>query len=243
MKQMSQGLRIFLCPSPFLIVAPHSPMIDGQFQNDVRTGVIAETLHRLLNCSVIINDRFFKPKGPVKKDAEQFFLDLFRVDHARKVPEYINAIQTAIGFSNQTIVLWVHGIFDHFAVDRAKEHQQIGLFNQPPDQLDALIAFGQGGDIKTGELNDRLTAKKQTIALFAEQLNKSGMTTIVTHSKCNNYRGRDSKRFNQYFLNQGYALNQVESIQLEIKETGFRNSREHAIKTAGIISRALKQLL
>ena len=79
-----------------LVIAPHGPVINGSYQNDIRTGIIAEELHKELGCSAIINDRFFKPKGSIKKDAAKYFLDLFRIDHARKVPGYLEQIKEIV---------------------------------------------------------------------------------------------------------------------------------------------------
>ncbi len=242
MAKISGGIQILAGTTNLLVVAPHGPVIDQKFENDVRTGIIARELHRLTGCSTIINNRFFKPKGPVKKDAKNFFLDLYRVDHAQKVGQYIETINAAADSKGRTLVLWVHGIFDHFALDRGKEHMELGLFPGPPGDLHALIAYGQGGDPKTGESSSRFTARQQTVDIFLKALNQQGMNTIFTHPRCNNYRGRDAKRFNQYFIQNGYGFDQVESIQLEIKETGFRDSEAHAVKTARIIAAALKKI-
>lgn len=239
MIETSDGINVLSGNSKLLIIAPHGPLIDGEYQNDVRTGIIAEELHRTLGCSAIINTRYFKPKGPVKKDASKYFLDLYRVDHSIKVKGYIETIRSVIEQPGKTLVLWIHGIFDHFAISRGQEHIELGLFDKEPEELHALVAYGQGGDPKTGDTKDRFTAHPGTLHKFILKLNQEGMNTIPTHPNCNNYRGRDAKRFNQYFLNQGYTLDQVESIQLEIKESGFRNSRENAVKTAGKIYQAI----
>jgi len=243
MTQISDGIRVFKGSTQFLVIAPHGPLIEGQFQNDSRTGIIAEELHRQLGCTTIINDRYFKPKGPVKKDASQYFLDLYRVDHSQKVSGYIDAIKQVVEAKGKTIVLWVHGIFDHFAIDRGKEHIEQGLFAQSAQDLHALVAYGQGGDPKSGDIQNRFSAAQKTIDTFVEHLSHGGMNTILTHPACNNYRGRDVKRFNQWFLNNGYGFDRVESIQLEIKESGFRDTRKNAIQAANLIARGLKKIV
>ncbi len=242
MEKISGGIQILQGDSNLLVVAPHGPKINGKFENDVRTGIIARELHRLTGCSTIINNRFFKPKGLVKKDAQNYFLDLYRVDHSQKVSRYIDTINAMADTPKRTVVLWVHGIFDHFALDRGKEHMELGLFSGPPGDLHALIAYGQGGDPKTGDPSSCFSARQQTVDTFLTALNKQGMNTIFTHPRCNNYRGRDAKRFNQYFVQNGYTFDQVESIQLEIKESGFRDSEANAVRTAKIIAAALKKI-
>jgi hypothetical protein len=66
-----------------------------------------------------------------------------------------------------------------------------------------------------------------------------GLTTILTHPAASNYRGRDSKRLNQWFNQLGYGFYRVESIHLEIREKGFRDIEANAVKTAEIITTAL----
>lgn len=240
---ISDGIRILEGSSDILVVSPHSPVIDGKYENDVRTGVAAEEIHRQLGCMAIINDRYFKPKGPVKKDAEKYFLDLYRVDHSRKVAGYIDTIKKVVDTPGKTLVLWLHGIFTHFALDRAKEHIELGFFEGPPENLHGLIAWGQGGDPKTGNKIPSYSAHQGTVERFRKGLVDKGMNTIYTHDHCNNYRGRDQKRFNQFFLQKGYTFDQVESIQLEIKEEGFRDSCRNALKTGQLIAEVLKKTI
>jgi len=242
MKQRSSEIRILPGSTDILIVAPHGPFINGEYQNDLRTGIIAEEVQRQLGCYTIINDRFFKPKGKITKSLENHFLDLFRIDHAGKVPKYIERIKEVVKSGGKTLVIWVHGIADDVAVSQGREHMDLGLFRKSPVELDALIGYGQGGDPKTGDERDRFTARQETVEALRKRLTSGGLTTILTHEQGSNFRGRDSKRLNQWFVQLGYGFDIVESIQLEIKERGFRDSRENAVKTAQIIADALKSL-
>jgi len=63
MQSKDEGIRYVEGSSDILLVAPHSPVINGEYQNDIRTGVITEKMQQELGCSAIINDRYFKPKG------------------------------------------------------------------------------------------------------------------------------------------------------------------------------------
>jgi hypothetical protein len=65
------------------------------------------------------------------------------------------------------------------------------------------------------------------------------MKAVLTDDKATNYRGRSEAGMNQWFLNQGYTLDQVESIQLEIRKEGFRDLFENIEKTAYILTTAL----
>lgn len=239
MAKRSSGIRFVPGSTDILIVAPHGPVIDGEYQNDLRTGIIAAEIQLELGCTAVINDRFFKPKGDIKKSFENYYFDLFRIDHAAKVPEYFDRIAQTVKSSAKTIVVWVHGIADAMAVFHGQEHIDQGLFDGGPEKIDAFIGYGQGADPKTGETRDRPSARQETVETFRDQLTAGGMTTLLTRKEGANYRGRDSKRFNQWFVQQGYGFDQAESIQLEIKEQGFRDSRENAVKTAGIIAKAL----
>lgn len=243
MPDISDGIRILRGSTDILVVSPHSPVIAGKYENDVRTGIVAEEIHQQLGCTAIINDRYFKPKGPVKKDAENYFLDLYRVDHSRKVAGYIDAIKQVVDTPGKTLVLWLHGMFTHFSIDRAKEHINLGLFKGQPGDLNGLIAWGQGGDPKSGDKMPSYSAHQNTVEAFRQGLVDDGMNIICTHDRCNNYRGRDGKRFNQFFLQQGYAFDQVESIQLETKEKGFRDSKQNALKTGQLIAKALTRVV
>jgi len=239
MAKRSSGIRFIPGFTDILIVAPHGPVIDGEYQNDLRTGIVAAEIQQTLGCTAVINERFFKPKGEIKKDFENYFLDLFRIDHAAKVPEYTDPISETVKSSGKTVVVWVHGIADDMAVFHGRGHIDQGLFDGGPEQIDAFIGYGQGADPKSGETHDRPTACQETVEMFRDRLTAGGMTTLLTRKAGANYRGRDSKRFNQWFVQQGYGFDEVESIQLEIKEKGFRDSRANAVKTAGIITRAL----
>ena len=158
------------------------------------------------------------------------------------MPGYIDRLETVVGSEGRTIVLWVHGISDDFAAAQGEDHAALGLLPENSMPLHALIGYGQGGDPKTGDAADRLSARPETVEAFRNQLTEGGLTTLPTHRESGNYRGRDSKRFNQWFVKTGYAIDQVESIQLEIKELGFRDTRENALNTARIIAQALSVL-
>jgi hypothetical protein len=238
----SDGIRFIDGSGHILVIAPHGPFIDGAYQNDLRTGVIAEEIQHRLKCTAVINDRFFKPKGPIKKDAANYYLDVYRIDHAAKVPGYLDGIRDIVDAPGKTMVLWVHGIADDVALRQGEDHVARGLFSGEPDALHALIGFGQGKDPKKGDPKNRLSARTQTVEIFRDALTRGGLTTLLTHPEGSNFRGRDEKRLNQWFNHLGYGVDRVESIQLEIREKGFRDSQANALKTAGIIAEALRDI-
>jgi hypothetical protein len=241
--QKPSGIRYISGRRDILVVSPHSPVIKGVFENDVRTGIIAENIQQTLDCHAIINDRFFKPKGPITKNLENYFLDLYRIDHSKKVSDYLSRIEAVAKSGAKKYVVWVHGITDDVAIAQGREHKALGLFDEVPENLHALIGYGQGGDPKTGDNQSRYSARKETVETFRDQLCAEGLTTILTHPDGSNYRGRDARRLNQWFNQQGYGFDKLESLHLEIREKGFRDTEANAVRTAKIIASALRFLL
>jgi len=243
MARKNSGIRYLPGKRDLLIVSPHSPVINGVFENDVRTGIIAENIQQALDCHAIINDLFFKPKGPITKSLDKYFLDLYRIDHSKKVSGYLSRIERIIKNGAKKYVVWVHGITDDVAIAQGQEHKALGLFDETPEKLHALIGYGQGGDPKSGETQSRYSARNESAEAFRNQLCAGGLTTILTHPAGSNYRGRDAKRLNQWFNQQGYGFDRVESMHLDIREKGFRDSEANAVKTANIIATALSILM
>ncbi len=242
MDRKPSGIRYISGKRDFLIVSPHSPVINGVFENDVRSGIIAEKIQQTLDCHAIINDLFFKPKGPISKSFENYFLDLYRIDHSKKVSGYLSRITAIVSNGSKKYVVWVHGITDDVAIAQGQEHRSLGLFHEAPEDLHALIGYGQGGNPKTGETQSRYSARNETVEIFRDQLCAGGLTTILTHPAGSNYRGRDAKRLNQWFNQQDYGFDRVESMHLEIREKRFRDTDANAVKTAKIIAIALSFL-
>lgn len=242
MDRKPSGIRYIPGKRDFLVISPHSPVINGVFENDARTGIIAENIQPALDCHAIINDLFYKPKGPITKSFENYFLDLYRADHSKKVDGYLSRIEAIVKNGAKKYVLWVHGITDDVARAQGQEHRSLGLFDEAPEKLQALIGYGQGGDPKTGDTRSRHSARQETAEAFCDQLCAAGLITLLTHPAGSNYRGRDAKRLNQWFNQQGYGFDRVESMHLELRENGIRDTEANAVKTAQMIAAALGSL-
>jgi hypothetical protein len=158
------------------------------------------------------------------------------------VPGYLDCIRRIVETGSKTRVIWVHGIADRVAVFQGRLHMEHGVFAGPPEALQALIGCGQGGDPKSGDPTDRPTASERTAETLRDRLSAGGMSTLITHPEGNNFRGRDEKRLNQWFNHLGYGVERVESLQLEIKEGGWRDSRPNAINAGRIIAEALRAI-
>lgn len=232
------GVRFIEGSATVLVVSPHSPVVDGKYENDLRTGLIAEAIQHKLDCCALINERFMKPAVDVPKSFENYLLDIFKTGHARKVPGYLEQIRNIVDTDGKTIVLWVHGIADHVALDQGQQHIADNRFSGQPQELHALIGYGQARDAK----NDQPSAAFNTVSAFKDKLTGGGMTTLLTRRDSRLFRGHHKKRLNQWFNQLGYGFDKVESIQLEIREKGFRDSDKNANKAAGIIAKALSTL-
>ena len=232
-----------------LIVAPHGACqeIEGkiEYRNDYRTGIIAEEIHKIMDCPTIINNSYIKPvvnkkltETPSLKDKR---LDLYKIKQAEQVPEYLNQIEkTANNHDGKTIVIWLHGISDGNANTEQKNIK--GCVGD----LHALIGYGQGKNYNREteeDKNSRYTANHETIKTFMEELAKSEFNSHITRDTALNYRGRDLRRMNQWFLNKGYSLDNVETFQIEIREKGFRENEEQCRNSAKILAEAIKTIL
>jgi hypothetical protein len=226
-----------------LLIAPHAPIIGKMPRNDRNTGKITEQVREALKCSAIINNVYRKPPKKGKPDLTKKRLDFNIIEQAKLHPEFLSVIKQIVDSEGKTLVVWIHGLADSSALEEADEVIKSKLFNGKRDELHALIGFGQGHDPHTGQGNSRYTATKQTATKFRDLLCSHGLNTIFTRSDAPNYRGRDRKRMNQWFRNEGYKLTQVESIQLEIREKDFRDKPENCRKAAKIIEQALSALI
>ena len=230
-----------------LLIAPHAPIIGKKSMNDRNTGIITEQIQKALKCSAIINGVYRKPKNG-KPDLKNKRLDFNIIEHAKLHPTFLDDIKKVVDSDCKTLVVWIHGMADSSAKYESK--LKSSGFNGAPDVLDALIGYGQGPnpnlepDKRKGkDRESRPTANKETVEKFRDLLIKKGLTTNLTRGNAPNFRGRDPKRMNQWFRNEGYKLTHVESIQLEIREKDFRDNPKNCRKAAKIISQALSALI
>jgi hypothetical protein len=121
----------------------------------------------------------------------------------------VNTVNEIIKKYGKAVVLWIHGIDDKNLTPDNTEGYVEGM--------DALIGIGQGAP-------DNLTADQNTVEklIDALQTNNEKLINVALARKGSDYCGRhENNNMNQLFIGK-YGLDQVESIQLEIRETGFR---------------------
>ncbi|HEC31787.1 MAG TPA: hypothetical protein ENI41_04780, partial [Deltaproteobacteria bacterium] len=100
---------------------------------------------------------------------------------------------------------------------------------------DILVGIGQGR-------GDRHTASKETVEQLIQYLRENGERPIIAAmaKEESGYCGYDLQNMNQYFREK-YDLSKLESIQLEIKFTGFRD-KNSIPNTAKALSKAFEKM-
>ncbi|MBW1995930.1 MAG: hypothetical protein JRI77_16000 [Deltaproteobacteria bacterium] len=209
-----------------LLVAPH-----GHMKDDENTGLLTREIAQAIKCYAIINETFKKPtEGP---DPVKQLIDLNRKDQVEKYlrEEFLEPLS---GFVNEIIkrygsclILWIHGIEDGNINSDSLE--------QGVPSADILVGIGQGR-------GDRHTASKETVEQLIQYLRENVVKSIIAAmaKEESGYCGYDLKNMNQYFREK-YDLLKLESIQLEIKFTGFRD-KNSIPNTAKALSKAFEKM-
>ena len=226
-----------------LLIAPHAPVVDyTKYEDeDDNTKFVAEEAYKELDCWAIINDAYLKKKIDFnrKKIVEKKYPEFL---------EYITDIVGLVGTPWHTLIIWIHGADNNKAEALANTIKS----EDNPADIHAFIGYGQGLGPSVGEaertgkrLENSFTARQETVEKFRSLLHDDGkgMNAVLAPDDAKNYRGRSPNNMNQWFREKGYPLEQVESIQIEIKKKGFRDDEETAKKTGGILGRALKSML
>lgn len=242
-------IKIIKGSTDILLIAPHACIRNGEPKDDENTGPITEAVARQIGCSAIINTHYHKPDDkkyppgykPKRNEYPYGFendnLNLNVIADAEKIPGYLGSVRAVVETPGKTTVIWIHGADDKNAVDVASD----AVYDFPADEIHAFIGYGQGGEPKTKAGGNRETAELATVERFRDALISNGMNAVLADEEADNYRGRSEKLMNQWFLEQKYPLDQVESIQLEIRKGGFRDHHHNIEKTAGILIEALSQ--
>lgn len=233
-------IKIIEGSTDILLIAPHACIRNGEPKDDENTGPITEMVARQTGCSSIINTYFHKPgdKG-YPHGLEDGNLNMNLIADAQLIPDYLNAIRAVIDTPGKTTVIWIHGADDK----KVKKVSSKVKYPYQPNQIHAFIGYGQGDDPITKTVGSRYTAELTTVNRFRDALIRNEMNAVVADDEAANYRGRNEERMNQWFLNQGYTHEQVESIQLEIRYKGFREDAAQCQNTARIIADAISATL
>jgi hypothetical protein len=214
MTAAADGIILIEGRKDLLLVAPH-----GHPKDDENTADFARKAASRLGCQAIVNFVFRKPRGMQRPDPEARLLNLNKSDQAAAHPRYLEALRSAVDTPERTLVLWVHGIKDK---NIEAEAVRTRTYDDAPNTLLVLAGYGQGTSPKTGRAA-RHTARPETADRLVRSLTANGLGAVAVRDDAPTYRGRHEDFMNQWFLQNGYPLASVESIQLELKFTGVRD--------------------
>ena len=225
-----------------LVIAPH-----GVPQDDKNTDLITRQLAENLECCSVVNDVYRKPKKRKDKTTRQ--IEYEQPDKDKKIvnanrrnqveqhldQEFLQPIlahtQTIIDGYGKALVVWIHGIADGNIKAEAKDMRA-------NEDIHLLIGIGQG-------VPDRFTAYNETADELIELLkrNQKKPITACRAKKGSDYCGWHPNIMNQLFRQDRYDLSEVQSIQVEIKYKGFRDTDENIENTAKALTEALSALV
>lgn len=228
--------------SNVLVITPH-----GVPQDDKNTDLVARQLAARLGGYAVVNDVYRKPKerkdeatGEIKEelpDKNKKIVNANRIKQAKKFlrDEFYQLIlahtQRIIDEHGKALVVWIHGIDDDNIKAEAKE---MGV----TEDIHILIGIGQGDP-------DSFTAYNETADELIGLLKKNREKPVTAYlaRKGSNYCGQHPNIMNQLFIQEGYDLSKVQSIQLEIKYKDFRDTEKNLQKTAKALTEALSELV
>jgi len=220
-----------------LLIVPH-----GHPKNDMNTGKLTRKMAELLNCYAVINEYYRRPY--TDKDTKEIYgtnkeagiVDLNNIAGIRAAGMEEEFLQPIFDISKKivgedgmdgVIILHIHGIGD----DKFKNSKEA----KPP----VLVGIGRG--VQEDRLSTTVEAAEQLIKKLGEDEDHPLLARIENGGQ---YSGWAKHNLNQLFtgvVDPGYKDENVQSIQLEIKYTGFRD-KENLDKTANTISSALRDI-
>ncbi len=211
--------------NPILLIAPH-----GRNEDDENTAPITRLMAKKLDCYAIINEVYRRPvekknEGPNKKKKIINLNDLSQVNKYLK-SEFLEPIVSfkdeIVRNHSKALVVLIHGIADTNA-----------FYPNEKSPVDIIIGIG---------LPDRPSAQKESAEKLKELI-PSTKAEVAQRDILDKYVGWSKRNLNQLFTprNKEYNDPKVESIQLEIKYSGFRD-KKNIENTAERLSMALSEL-
>ena len=231
-----------------LLIAPH-----GRPEDDINTGELTKKLAERLDCYAAINEKFRKPD---KESEEVTNADLHIADLNNKKSiteaglmadwfEEIEISKKAIldDIQEEGIVGTCYIFLIHGAKDENVEAVSHGA--------DVLLGIGRSKD-ESGVKKDRPTTTEDNLKNFIEALKNEGSIEAVeakaaqkdTDDKENWYAGHDKYNLNQCFVERpnGVLDPKIQSFQVEIKNSSFRDNDESIKNTASRLAAAIGKL-
>lgn len=220
-----------------LLIAPH-----GHKSDDTNTGKLAREVANMLGCYAIINEHYRKPyrdkttKKNYTTNRKTGIVDLNNTTDIKNAGMEKILLQRIFDIKkkilksdgpNEMFIILIHGIGDD-------DKQTIKFTKNKPS---IRVGIGKGKE-------DRLSADIKLIEDFVKLLGGNKEHSISARiENGGKYSGWDRRNLNQLFTGKyrGKKDDKVQSIQLEIKYTGFRDE-DNLDKTAGALSSALRDI-
>lgn len=229
-----------------LLIAPH-----GFPGDDDYTAEVSKILAEKLDCYAAINTKYRRPDEDKKEitDAKKLVANLndkksirdanLTAEWLGKIENIINKIvgsKKAKGTHDNCYIFLIHG---------AKDDNINAVYKN----ADILLGIGRAKE--DSEKKDRPTATEETLTKFIKSL-KHEASIVAFEARAakkdsgdigNLYAGHDINNLNQCFVERpkGALDPKVQSFQIEIKYTGFRNS-DYIEKTATRLAAAIGKL-
>ena len=205
-----------------LVIAPHGVNVPGVNRDDSRADLVAAAIAEELGCSALINDCF-----------KRTIRDYNTRNGAEQDKEFIGKLKSVLDADGYTLILWIHGYNEKKRLGLEKELKVKG-------SLDCIVGYGQGEP-------NRPTATKKTREKLISVLADHGIEAYfaVQSEECRQYCGHSLTNMNQWCRLQPEYKNKskVESIQLEFKEPGFRQSDDEARQLGIRVANAIKAMV
>jgi hypothetical protein len=214
-----------------LLIAPHA--VEEEPMDDENTAALVRKIQKQTGFSALINTVYRKPEKPLSKkknngkvDLQNGFANLNKVYDSEQIEDYITKIKKVVDTDGLTYVIWIHGCHDN-------------TIKKCGDKVQCLIGYGQPG---TKDPSPRETAEQEFIDLLEKELNEKGIKSILAPAECK-YRGWSIEYMNQWFRLNKYDFNQVQSVQLEFRWTGCRDTDESIETTAKNLAYAISAIV
>ncbi len=221
--------------SNIILVAPHG-RTTAPF-DDIRTAKIASLIQEKLDCYAVINQKYRKPREnePLYAPGRKI-CNLNRIDRYEGTPLYDSFIGSIKKFKKQIsdsgnipYIFHLHGAKDN-AIKAVCRREGV----ENGDKISVLIGTGRGNP------HESLSASADKVSSLIDSLKQE---QIFAHSTADSkFAAKKSYNLNQLFK-QRYTDDTVNSFQLEIKYTGYRDSGSNASKTANRIASAIMNML
>jgi len=225
-----------------LVVAPHGFQGDGKREaDDEMTGELAKLLAKKFGFYALINHKYKRVEHLNEADKSQYLVNCRSIEQIKKHLEeefflpFLAMVEEIKLKYGPPAIIHVHGIKD----DR--------LLNEVKDKYASLL-IGIG-PLHDGKVNLKVKGKfpvysfdYHTVGRFIKSIKPLGNIAEIA-KKTKKFLGGRTDNINQYFRLPDSYDESVQSLQLEIKMVGCRESTENIAKLAEALGASLCELI